>query len=348
MLDLGSYSMKALIGRQGGKGLVITKATTVPLSGGIYANGDVQNPAELTSTISELVQSNNLKNHPVIFTFSSTGSFARVLDVPDVKPDEMKDVIEYEMQQFLPADSASYVMEYRRIKSDAGKSDGPVKLMVGTVPRNIAETLYKIAQDAGLMPHALDMHPNALTKLVTCSAEWNGERINDKVIAVVEIGHTLMDVTVFEQGEFLFNRRIMIGGKNIDQRIERVMEVSLDDARMEKHNNTDINNDVFDYTDENRVFNSVKSGVDEWITEVEKVVRFYLARKAGNRIDRCYLYGGGSEVAGIDTYFSRNLEIPTETVRSLEGCVESGQIDKDKLPQYLNAIGAMIRKGEHK
>lgn len=348
VLDLGSYSLKALIGKTGPRGVTVRKTVTVPISTNLYANGDLQNPMELGSLIGELVAEHGLRNHPVIFTFSSTGSFARVLEVPDVKTGDMKEVVDYEMQQFLPADPAAYIMQYRRLKGDSGKSEGPAKLMVGTVPRSFAEGLYKLAQDCSLVPFALDMHPNALSKLMACAKEVNGEPVTDKTIAVVEIGHTLMDVSVYEQGEFQFNRRLMIGGKNIDQRIERVMEVSLDDARMEKHSNTDINNDVFDYTDENRVFNAVKSGVDEWITEVEKVVRFYVARKPGNRIDKCLLYGGGSEVAGIDAYFSKNLEIPTESLRSITGCIEGGRLDDRQMPLFVNAVGALIRKEEHK
>lgn len=344
VIDLGSYSIKALVGKMGNKGITVRKAVTVPLSPNIYSNGDVQNIQELTSVISDLVKDNGLKNHPVIFTISSTSSFARVLEVPSVKISEMKDVIDYEMQQYLPADSTAFITQFRLLSGAAAKPDSVSKVLVGVVPKMVAENLMMVAKNAELIPVALDIHPNALVKLFTMAHEMNGvENVSQQNIAFIELGHSLMDINIFEKGEFQFNRRIMIGGKNIDQRIERVMDVSPDDARMEKHVNTDINQEVFDYTDENRVFNSVKTGVDEWVVEIERVVKFYTSRKAGNKVDQCFIYGGGTGIAGIERYFAQNLGIPTEIIKRMPGVIDPTQVAENQLPLYLNAIGAIIR-----
>lgn len=349
VIDLGSYSIKALVGKAGPKGISVRKAFTVPISTNIYMNGDVQNYLELTNILKDIVKDHSLRNYPVIFTFSSTGSFARVLEVPAVQGSDMKEVVEYEMKQYLPADVSAYITQYRNLPGFQAKADAPVKVIVGTIPKAMAENLWNIARECELVPVALDMHPNALVKLLGAVSEINGIGGLDKEsIAFLEIGHTLMDVSIFEKGEFQFHRRLMIGGRNIDQRIERLVEVSIDEARVEKHNNIDINQEVFDYTDENRVFNSLKSGVDEWISEYEKVAKFYTSRKVGNRIDRCFIYGGSAEISGIDKYMSHSLEVPVEIIHRLGDFAGGEGLSNDTVHLFVNAMGAMLRKEESK
>ncbi len=345
VIDLGSYSIKALIAKAGSKGITVRKALTIPLSVNIYSNGDVQNQLELTSVLSDIVKEHGMKNHPVIFTFSSSNSFARIIEVPTVKSTEMKEVIDYEMQQYLPVDAAAYMTQYRLMEGITVKNERQNKVLVGVIPKILAENLMNIAKNSELIPYVLDIHPNALIKLVRAvsQAEAIGT-LSDQNIAFIELGHTLMDINIFEKGEFQFNRRILMGGMNIDQRIERVLDVSLDDARMEKHNNTDINQEVFEYTNENRVFNSVRTGVDEWIAEIEKVVNFYNSRKAGNRLDRCLIYGGGTGIHGIDRYIGESLTIKTEVIGKLPGLVEGTDISEEQFPLFVNALGAILRE----
>lgn len=348
VIDLGSYSLKLLVGKASSSGITFKKARTIPVSANVYANGDIQNFLELTSIIKDFVKDNGLRNYPTVFTFSSTSSITRVLDVPSVKAAELKEIIEYEMQQYLPADISSYIIQYK-ILSEPLLKDGNMKVMVGTIPKSIAENLWSLTQECELLPVALDINTNALTKLMAIIPGINTTaKIAGENIALIEIGHSLMDVSIFEKGEFQFNRRMLMGGQNIDQRIERLMDISIEEARMEKHNRIDINQEIFDYSDENRVLNSLKSGVDEWIIEIEKVVKFYNNRKSGNKLDRCFVYGGGAGILGIDKYMTANLDIRTEVVNQLNGISNEVEIDGNRVNLFMNAMGGLFRKEESK
>lgn len=348
VIDLGSYSLKMLVGKASASGITFKKARTIPISANVYANGDVQNFLELTSIVKDAVKDNGLRNFPTVFTFSSTSSLTRVLDVPSVKAAELKEIVEYEMQQFLPSDISSYFIQYK-VLSEPLLKDGNLKVMVGTIPKSVAENFWTLAMESELVPIALDINTNALAKLLAIAPGINTTaKIAGENVALIEIGHSLMDISIFEQGEFQFNRRILMGGQNIDQRIEQVMEISIEEARMEKHNRIDINQEVFDYTDENRVLNSLKSGVDDWIAEIERVIKFYTNRKAGNKLDRCFIYGGGAGIMGIDKYMTRNLDVHTEVVHRLNGITNEAEIDGQSVHLFVNAMGALLRKEESK
>jgi len=347
-VDLGSSCLRVVVGKAVPGGMALRKVLGIPISVGLYGNGDIANYQELRSVLSECVKENGLKGHPAVFTFSSIGSVTRVVEVPNVKQEEMKGLVDFEIQQFLPADIGAYITQYKVIGKPE-KDAKTVKVMAATIPRVIAEDLIRLCRECDLEPACLDIHTNAISKLLKASGSLNDSQVHaEQRVALVELGNLITEISIYEEGEYQLSRRVLLGGHQVDQRISMVFDVSPDEARMEKHRPLNINEEVFEYTEENRVFNTLKTGVDEWIAEIEKVVKFYNSRKPDAKVEKCYLYGGGASVMGIDRYVSKVLGIPTEVVRGIGAVNGPNAPDADHLHLYLNAVGALHRLEESK
>ena len=104
-----------------------------------------------------------------------------------------------------------------------------------------------------------------------------------------------------------------------------------------------------------------KAQVRNWIHEIERLFNYYKSTGQGNKIDKIYIYGGSSNLKGIETFIKDALNLPVIKIQSLSNVncskINVSKVDKSKidifkvdsskvdveLSKYLNAIGAIIR-----
>lgn len=349
VIDFGSHSLKFVSGKMSREGINILKFLTIPISQDLYNNGEILNGKELSSLILSTIQANGFKHLPIVATISGPNCVLRVLTLPQAKQNELTEMVQYEIQQFLPVDVAQYVIQYAILRgSDQVVMSNEQKVLIGAVPRSFVEALFQLFLGIDIEPYALDLQVHSMSKLVNYMMEQPSKAdLMSQTLIFVDLGHTQMDISVYEDGQFYMNRRVANGGAHLNQKIARVFDVSIQDAELEKHQVVDISKASGEYSSEHRVLNVVQSAVDEWISDVSRVAKFYVSRSNGKIINKVFLYGGSSQVKGLDTYFTKELGISTVCLMECPG-VKSDNTSEIDHQLYFNAFGAMIRKEEHK
>lgn len=345
-IDFGSHTLKFVSGKVSKGVITIYKTLSIPIPPDIYNNGEVLNAKELGGLIKNTIVDNGLKKLPIICAVSGNNCMLRVLSLPEVKHDELMEMISYEIQQYLPVDAAQYIIEYAIIEGSNNIINGNKSILVGAIPRVFAESLLALFEGIELKPMGLDLLVHGFSKLVeTFMQQPLNSELRTESILYVDLGHNQMDISLYEQGLFYMNRRVANCGMQLDQKIARVFDMSLQDARLEKQQVTDIGKASGDYSSEHRVQNVVQTAVDEWVSEVLRIMKFYSSRSSGKAISHVYLYGGSSQIKGLAAYFEKELGIPTECMVECETAVFETPI-RENLAIYFNAIGALIRKEE--
>jgi type IV pilus assembly protein PilM len=349
-IDFGSHSLKFVSGKLGKDGFVVHKMLSMPISTELYNNGELLNTKELGALVQSTIVSNGFKNMPVICTISGPNCVLRVISLPQAKQTELAEMVRYEIQQFLPVDVAQYVIQYSIFKSNTTKevSANDNQVLIGAVPRAFAEGLYQMFLAIDIQPFALDLQVHSMSKLISFMMEQPTKKdMISQTLIFVDIGHTQMDISVYEEGHFYMNRRVASGGMQLDQKISRVFDVSLQDAQLEKHQVADISKDAGEYSSEHRVQNVVQSSVDEWAADVSRVAKFYVSRSNGKIINQVFLYGGSSQIKGLDKYFTKELGIETHCLITCSG-IRIDNVSETDHQIYFNAFGALIRREEQK
>ena len=78
--------------------------------------------------------------------------------------------------------------------------------------------------------------------------------------------------------------------------------------------------------------------------EIERIFKFYLSKSVGNKIDKIYLYGGTSNIKGIEKYVKDKFNMPVKKIDKLNNVdFTSKELKELSMDRYLNAIGAIIR-----
>lgn len=345
-IDIGSKNIKLVSGSVKGKKVVIDKAITIDTPEGSFRDGTIINMITLKEVIGETLKEIDSKAKQVVFSSKGTSIISRIIEIPLVKDKEMETLVQYEIKQYLPLDFEEYIIKFKKLNEF---EDGQIKkCRVGAVvyPKEMAKGYWDLANELKLTPKALDISSNCINKLFsTDNIEINDENysINDTV-AVIDMGYDQIELNIIFQGILEFTRIIQGGGSFIDGNIASQLGIDTLEAEDKKIKECNlVVNDEFLNLEKDVVNDSVKLVVNRWQNEFNRMIDYYRTKNRQAIISKIYIYGGSSNIKGIDTYLENMLQIPVEKIETM-GNITTIDFESDMgLERYLNAIGAIIR-----
>lgn len=373
-MDIGNYSIKLVTGKFADSKVSIDKAVTILTPQDCFEDGKIINMLELKEVLKRALEENKIDIKSTISSIESTQILTREIVLPSVSPEDMKEMINYEIGEYLPIELDKYVVQFKVIEEFIEEDVTKQKILVAAVPAEIALNHFELIDFLGLNPVALDIHSNVISKLFHKDTLINNKvAIYDKTVAVLDIGHSHINVIIIDRGEYKFNRIISTGATEIDTIIASYLNINLAEAREMKHEITglgiafqeevavaedaislyksaDLSDDrLGDFSYEDSGMNSmtvdaIRSTMNTWVDEINKVFKYYTSRFSENTIDNIYLYGGSAQLDQIASHMDSLLNIPTDTIYELNGIEILDHSVAGQLPIYLNAIGAIIRR----
>lgn len=353
-IDFGSRGIKMAVGEAYNGKIKLTGCYSEVLMPEAYENGIIRNFDYVKQTVVEMLKANHIKPKLAVVSIESSEMIKREMTVQRVPVEDMVSLITYEVKQYLPIDTSNFVIQYKELPPDEGQEASRIKVLMGAVPNDIVTAHLNLVEECGLKPVAMDMHSNGLEKLVKWMRQ-NESYSQAKTCAYVDLGHKMTDISIFESGEYKFNRIVKMGGYDFDKVLMHHLDVDFNESEKRK---TKISAgalrkamesgklDTFLSDDESVKATVIKDTLqffDEIVDEINKVFKYYTSRSSDNKIDQIFIYGGTSRFKDIDALIQEKLEIPTEllkTVNCVEGLSKTGN---DDLSLYVNAVGALIR-----
>jgi len=349
-IDIGNQNTKILIGSQNGNNVLVEKTLIIPTPTSSFHDGRITDKIRLKSEIARTLLQNKIKAKKAIFTIESTAIITRELVLPSATETELDNMIRFEIEQYLPINLNDYVLEYKLLEKFKDEEEEKVKILVAGLPKSMAEDYLKLVEELDLKPLALDMNSNAVSKLFSIDSNINDESYSlDKTVALIDLGHNYINLSIISKGIPQLNRLIVAGGKDIDISIANHFNLSLEEAEMKKKEDVNLElisqrDSIVSYITSIALNDIARDVVDDWLQEIQKLFQYYTSRNHGNRIDQIYIYGGSSNLKGLSEYFYDTLNIPTFRLEKMSCIKEAKNKDALDLNIFLNCVGAIIRK----
>lgn len=336
--DIGASSIKMVTGKYSREKLVINKCIDIITPEGVINDGRIVKQDTLKDIIKFSLNENKIKAQDVIITTNSSLVINREIVIPKVEADEIDTVIRYEIQQYLPINLDDYILQFMILEELEDEAGQKLKVNVIVYPDKIARGYYDLINSLGLTPYVLDVTYNSINKIANYSEL---SKVGDKgTVAFVDMGGNSVNVTVLKDGKLDFTRMIKTGGDNIDFALSQKLNMSVkstESIKIEKGN-------LLDIKDDDVINNALKKCIDEIVMDLERIVKFYSNKSVGNKIDKIFVYGGTSNIKGIDNYLEEKFDIKAEKIDKLINIeFASKELKELSMEQYLNAIGAIIR-----
>ncbi len=348
-LDIGSRSIKFAIGQEGSDRVKLVETFEKKLPPDIYDNGNILNKDALREAIINALREHKIHIKNVVVTLESTEMIKRELTIPKVDEDDRAALIAYEVNQYLPIDTSEYVIQHKDLgdikEGDSVKS----KVLLGAIPKELVKQIFDLLSSCGLNPLYLDMHSNSLEKLI----QLEFGHLKDTTFALIDFGNKMIDISIYENGEYRFNRLIKMGGCGIDKVISDDLSISLEQAEERKLKTSIVAlaqalelkaSTEPDTESREMVLRDILAYLNECLDEINKVFKYHTSRSSENHIDKVYLHGGGAQFKDFQRYAKDRLDIDVEALNVFNKVELGPKVKAQELPRYANAIGALIRK----
>jgi type IV pilus assembly protein PilM len=196
-----------------------------------------------------------------------------------------------------------------------------------------------VISQAGKTPSIVDVDVFALQNCY----EINYGSDPGRVIALLNVGASVMNINIVKGGTSVFNRDIAVGGNQYTDAIQKDLNLSFDQAESLKRGGR-----VEGAAVEN--LPPILQAVSENIAlEVQKTFDFFKATSQEDRIDRVFLSGGTSKVHGLRELIAERFDAGVEIMNPFNNVTYNPRdFDPDFIaevgPSAAIAVGLAVRR----
>jgi type IV pilus assembly protein PilM len=325
-IDIGSSSVKLVqLSEQKGS-YSLKNAGILPLPSEAIVDNSLMDTTSIVETIRDLVKSLGAKVVDASCSISGNSVIIRKISLPAMTPEELEDQIAWEAEQYIPFDINDVNLDFEILDSDLSATGKMTVLLVAS-KKEIINEYVSVFNEAGLKLVVVDVDSFAVQNIF----ELNYTPSENEVVALINIGASIMNLNVVKGGVSLFTRDVQMGGNFYTEEIQRQFAVSSQDAEHIKITS--------DFPDKARLTELI-SRVNETLSlEIHRSLDFYNSTAEDQKIGKVYLSGGCAKVARLADAVSQRLGMPVELLNPLQKILCN---EKEFDPEYLQEISPFI------
>ncbi len=325
-IDIGSTSVK-LVQLKDLKGAwQLINVGIVPLPPEAIVDNSLMDSMSIVGGIKNLTASLGIKTKDVACSISGNSVIIRKISLPAMPSEELEEQISWEAEQYIPFDINDVNMDFQILAPDAVDPARMSVLLVAS-KKDIINDYVAVFNEAGMNLCVVDVDSFAVQN----AFEINHDTALGDVVALINIGASVMNINVIKDSITLFTRDVQLGGNLYTEEIQKQLGISSDEAESVKKLAGEIDSqDVA----------GVLVKVNETLTqEIRRSLDFYNSTANDDRITRIVFSGGGSKTYNLQESVSEKLGLPVEM---LDPFARLKINDKEFDPEYLREIGPLM------
>jgi len=330
-LDIGTSSIKAVALEVKDKEVFLKNFSFKEISDGSIG------PANLAPLIKKSIDALGVSEGRVNISLSGQPVIIRYAWLPLMSQKELASSLRFEAAKLIPFSVEEVNIDSYILKQDI--SNNKMLVMVVAAKKEAVSERIKLVQDSGFKIKAIDVDSLALINAFNFNYHSEDEKDLPKVIALLNIGAAVSNLSILEAGVPVFSRDIYIAGNNFSKKIADSLSIDLKAAEDLK-----INPDK-------EKLEKVSAAIELILSSLASEVRTsfdYYESQSSSSVEKIFLSGGGSLFLNLKDSLNRLLGIgidywdPTKRITFLAGQDSSQQI-KSYLRHFPVALGLAMR-----
>lgn len=325
-LDIGSSAIKAVELKPGGKGgeYHLVNLGMEPLPPEAIVDGAIMDSGAVIDSIQRLFSANKIKTNDVATSVSGNAVIVKKISLPQMTPEELAESIHWEAEQYIPFDIQDVALDYEVV--DGSGTGGNMDVLLVAVKKDKISDYTSAISQAGKNPAIVDVDVFALQNCYDVNYGIDPGR----VIALLNVGASIMNINIIKGANSIFNRDIAVGGNQYTDAIQKDLNLSFDQAEALKRGAR-----VEGAAPEN--LGPILRAVSDNLTlEIQKTFDFFKATSSEDRIDRIFLAGGTSKVTGLRELLADRFDAGVEILNPFNNVIYN---PREFDPDFISEIG---------
>jgi type IV pilus assembly protein PilM len=335
---VGSSAVKVLQLDQGSKGYALRAFAMVDLPPDAIDEGMIKDPPVVVEAIKEAVRKAGVASRQAVVGVSGREVIMKKIQLPKVNPRELGDAILLEAEHHINLPIEEVYLDYQVVGQSAGPG-GTMNVMLVAVKKTKINEYVAVVEEAGLSAVVADVDVFALQN----QYEINNPEKATEVVALIDIGASLMKTNVIRGGFSIFARDVPFGGTNYTRAISQRLNIPFEKAESAKRG------EEVDGVKWDDLVPSLEAVSRELSLEIQRTFDYVATTAEAERITRIVLSGGCAKLAGIDESLSSSWGIPAEVARPFQNVrFDPGRFPAEDLyaagPRLAVAVGLGLRR----
>ncbi|NML26438.1 pilus assembly protein PilM [Zoogloea dura] len=255
-----------------------------------------------------------------------------------LRDQELEVQVESEANQYIPFALDEVNLDFQVIGPAASGADED-EVLIAASRKEKVEDRVAAAEAAGLKALVMDVESYASLsafELVQADLPEGGQ---DKIIALVDAGANVMNVSVLRNGVQVYAREQAFGGFLLTQDVMRHFGMSLEEAESGKRTGS---------LPESYETELLRPFMDALALEVSRALQFFFTSTQFNQVDHIVLAGGCAVIPGLAETVAGRTQVDTHIANPFSGMSLSSKIRPKNLaadaPALLVACGLALRR----
>lgn len=252
--------------------------------------------------------------------------------------DELELQVETEANQYIPFVLDEVNLDFQ-VLGPAPNSADDVEVLIAASRKEKIDDRVAVAEAAGLKAIVMDVDLFAAQAAFELMGKQFPEGGKDQNIAIVDVGATMMHVSVLRNGQSIYTREQPFGGSQLTQEIVNKFGLTPEEAETAKR---------MGGLPENYDSDVLQPFLDMLSLEVARALQFFYTSTQHNQVDHIVLSGGCAGLPGVADAVSKRVEVHTAIANPFSDMAVSGKIKPKNLtqdaPMLMVACGLALRR----
>lgn len=220
---------------------------------------------------------------------SGAAVITKVIEMPaDMSEDVMETQITIEADQYIPYPLDEVALDFE-VLGPSERNEAMMEVLLAASRQENIDTRVEALELADLEAKVVDIEAFAMERTFSLIAE-QFELNENSVVAIIDIGATVTTLSVIVDGETIYTREQLFGGRQLTEEIQRRYGVTYEEAGLAKKEGGIAD----DYEEE--VLMPFREAV---VQQVNRALQFFFSASQYNMVDLVVLAGGVASTSGL-------------------------------------------------
>ncbi len=336
-LDISSTTVKLLELSRTGGGYRVESYAVSSLPQDAVIEKSVNDVDGVSNAIRTVLAQSQTKVKIVAAAVAGSSVITKFIDMPEgLSDDEMELQLALEADQYIPYPLEEVSMDFE-VQGPSPDNEGQVEVLLAACRRETIAARVEAIEGSDLEPKIMDVEAYAMERAYTQLQSQLGLG-EESTVAIVDIGATMTTLSVLHNGQTIYTREQLFGGKQLTDEIMRRYGLPLEEAGLAKKQGGLPD----DYEPE--VLEPFKDAV---VQQVQRSLQFFFSSSQYNDVDHIILAGGVASMDGLEGLVQDRLGTLTSLANPFAQMSISSRVNTVALngdaPAMMIACGLAMR-----
>lgn len=336
-LDISSSAVKLLEISRNGSRYKVESYLVRPLPPNTVVEKNINDVDALADTVRKVVSQAKAKAKDTAVAVSGSSVITKVIEMPSELNDQaMETQIALEADQYIPYPLDEVALDFEIIGPSENNAE-QVDVLLAACRRENVDSRAEALEVAGLTPKVVDVEVFAVERAFELLANQL-EGLGDQVVAIADVGATMLTLSVLVNGKTVYTREQLFGGKQVTEEIQRRYGLSVDEAGSAKKQGG---------LPEDYVTEVLEPFKDALVQQISRSLQFFFSSSQYNYIDQLIMAGGVAAMDGLREEVEEKLGLSTLVANPFADMEVSNKVNAVALsndaPAMLIAAGLALR-----